>query len=357
MNLLLYRLHLRRALNPVLGVLLLGVGLFVIGSRRVGAQFLDTEESSIQLLRADVVFALLAVLVPLLLAGVAGTFRRLDESERHWLLPRRISRSSIAISTWTGVLSGALLWLVAIGLSCELTGEGGEPSLREAQSLEMQQVGRVGTEGDLVWLTPGFERPAGSVARLGLGLFGNYGEVEAVELIVRESQDADAFDVGTAQPGMHTLIEVELPAGHDALHFEFRARGVSKALMLHDTKLRLFVPASERAAVLSFLLRIALTLTGLLALVLGLGAWLSPASLLLALIGGYSLLWLEAEALAGSFLERWLPGYDLPAAFGLLSQGRASQALPVETWLGAGVLVLVGLSLHRLAMGRWRLGA
>ncbi len=39
----------------------------------VGAQFLDTEESSIQLLRADVVFALLAVLVPLLLAGVAGT--------------------------------------------------------------------------------------------------------------------------------------------------------------------------------------------------------------------------------------------------------------------------------------------
>lgn len=360
MNLLLFRLHLRRALHPGLALLLVGTAILVIVSRGPQAEVVGAGADSRQLLRGllrtDVAFALLAVLVPLLLASVAGCFGRIDARERHWLLPRKVSRSAIVVSAWAGAWIGALLWLAAIGALCELAADGSEPSLRASSELEMEDVRRIGDEGKLGWLTSSAERPAGSVARLSLGLFGAYEQVDRFELSSHGAPAEEAFAVGTAQPGMRTIVEVALPPGSEDVWLEFHARGATGTLTLHDTELQLFVPAGERAGTFHFLLRAALALGGSLAIALGLGAWLRPASLLLLILGGYGLLWLEADSLAGSVVEAWVPGFDLPGAMTLLSQGRSAGTLPIETWLGTAVLVLVGLSLFRLALGRWRLG-
>lgn len=360
MNLQLFQLHLRRALHPGLGLLIVATWVFVVATRR-GASALGDGAASTDallrgLLRADLTFVLLTVSVPLLLAGVAGSFGRLDSQDRHWLLPRRVSLSSIVLSSWAGSWVGALVWLGLIGVSCEFVAAGGARSLQQDRVLRMEEIGRLGAGGDLGWRTHKSAWPEGSVARFSTSLLGNYGEIERLELSSHVLPNGPAFATATAEPGLRTMVEVSVPEGDGHVWFQFRAEGVTRALMLRDTELRLFVPASERTGLVQFLSRVALVLAGVYALALGLGAWLGPASLLLLLGGSYGLLWIEAESLVGTWLETWVPGFDLPQALELLSQGRAPVPLPTRSCLGAGVLVLTGLCLQRVALGRWRSG-
>jgi|GEM_PF-2558014 len=360
MSFALFRLHLRRALPAPLTAAVLVVALLLWLSRRA-ADPVRAAEAAAQLARgawrAELCLALLALLAPILLAIAAGDLPRLARRERHWLLPRRLSRSAISLSSWGGTCAGALLWLALVGLACELGAGRAEASLREGHELVLAELEHFGPGKDLRWRSPCPDRPPGSVVQLSLGLFGDYGGVDHLELSSHVARGAEAFATARAAPGLRAVLEVPLPPDGDAPWLEFRARGSVGSLALHDTRLLLLEPAPERSGSLRFLAQAALTLGAVLALALGLGAWLSPASALLLLLGGYGLAWLEADALAGSWLARWLPGFELPRALGLLGQGRVPGGLPPESWGGAVLLVLLGLGLHRWALGRWRPGA
>ncbi|MFT7669563.1 MAG: hypothetical protein ACI8X5_002268 [Planctomycetota bacterium] len=362
MNLLLFRLNLRRALNPGYGLLLIAIAIVVIVSRTTGTELsASAEQPSAQLmrgfLRADVIFALLIVLAPLLLIRVAGTFKRIDSYERHWLLPRQLSRSSLAISYWAGQSAGALTWILAIFILVEAAAGGAGDSLQFAGRAKLLDAHAIDQAGSLGWRTTTDERPAGSVVRFNLGIFGEYDEVERFEISSHTSPQAEAFSSASASPMMHTSLEVQVPSGGGEIYFEFRAHGATHPLTLHDTELHLFVPCDERSGTFQFLLRVALTLAATISLALCLGAWLQPPSLILLIFGGYSLIWIEEAIFSQWTFAKWLPGYDLPSSLQLLSQGRSAGAVPLETWLGMGVFVLAGLTLFRFGLGRWRKGA
>jgi hypothetical protein len=361
MNLPLFLLHLRRALHPGLWLLLAGTSLLVVlgapqGAGDVLQSGIDSAVLARGLRRADLGFALLIVLLPTLLVGVARTFRRLDDGERHWLLSRPVSRACIALSSWAGGFAGGLLWLCAVGLGCELHAGGGAASWRAGDELELTEIRRDAGEGTLLWRSQSAQRPPGCLARLTTGLFGSYNEVEAIELGARAASSVTPFATGRAEAGRKTVVEVELPPGGETLLFTLRARGARSQLDLNAPRLELFLPSPERAGTWQLLLRVALLLAGSLALALGLGAWLSPASSLLLLLGGYALAWLESDSLDGTWLARWLPGYDLPVTLALVAEGRGPATTPAEAWLGALALVLLGLAAQRAALGRWRAG-
>jgi hypothetical protein len=370
MDLPLFLLHLRRALHPALGLVLAGVALVVLagaphGAREVLRAGIDSEALTRGLRRADMLFALLCLLGPALLLTVARALRRVDDGERLWLLSRPIARHRIALSIWGGALAGALVWLSLVGIAVELRAGGGASSSQPAAELELGTPSRDG-EGVLYWSSETGRRPAGCAARLSMGLFGSYNEIEAFELAVHEGAAAADYPAvfptsapdatGIAEPNRRTAVEVELPAGEGALLFSLRARGAVRSVQLERPLLELYLPADERAGTLGLLLEVALILAGTLALALGLGAWLSQASCLLGILGGYVLVWLETDALDGTWVSRWLPGYDLPGALALVAEGRVPRSLPPQAWLGALVMVLVGLLLQRAALGRWRSG-
>ena len=393
MDLPLFLLHLRRALHPALGLVLAGTALLVLvgapqGAGEVLSSGIDSAALARGLRRADLAFALLAVLTPVLLVGVARALKRVDDGERLWILSRPIPRHRVALSTWGGALAGGLLWLGAVGIAVELRAGGGAGSWRPAERLGLSSPER-DAAGVLYWITETGPRPPGCAARLTTGLFGSYNQVESFELSVRDGAatesgagelagapvapgseaategptlsarrfaSAPPFASGEAQPNRRTVVEVELPAGEGALLFALHARGARSQMQLNRPRLELYRPVHERAGIAGLLLEVALALAGALALALGLGAWLSPASCLLSILGGYVLVWLETDALDGTWVARWLPGYELPRALALLAEGRVPRTLPTQAWLGALALVLIGLFMHRAALGRWRSG-
>jgi len=363
MNRPLFLLHLRRALHPGLALLFLGTTLFVLAGAPHGVRdVLQAGTGSAALARglrrADLAFALLALLAPALLLQSALVFPRLERGERCWLLSRPLSRGRIALSTWAGGLTGALLWLVLVGLACEFAAGGGGPSWRAAGELELLTPKRgEGPEGLLSWRCESGPRAPGCLARLRLELFGSYNDVEAFELSARGAGAAQPFAEGSAAPNRLTRVEVALPAGDAALVFRLRAKGAQHPIVLNRPRLELFTPMAERMAIVHLLARVALCLAGALALARGLSAWISPPSTLLALLGGYVLVWLESDSLDGGWLARFLPGYGLPRALALVAQGRGPRAVGGELWLGAVFLVLVGLFAQRAALRRWRKGA
>jgi len=357
----LFLLHLRRSLHPGLALVLVGTGLLVVlgapqGARDVLRAGIDSQALERGLRRADLALALGLVLAPVLAAAAVRSQRAIESGERLWLLTRPVSRARVAVSSWAGALAGACLWLALLGLAVEAWAAGGGATWRPAGELEIVEPERRGAAGVLGWTSPtASPRPDGARARLSANLLGSYNEVEAFELRVVDAAGAGRAS-GPVQPAARTVVEVDLPAGAAPLSFELEAMGAERSLALRGARLELFLPATERGGTWGLALRAALVLGALLSLGMGLGAWLRPASVLLLLLGGYALVWLETDRLDGTLLARWLPGYDLPRALALVGEGRAPAELGIAPWLGAALLVTLGHCLQRISLGRWRSG-
>lgn len=360
MNRSLILLQMRRALHPGLALTLLIAALLVILARSArveGASELELDAQAMRgFLRADLLIVLLLILVPVSIAQVASAAGRMGREEGGWLLCRSITRRSISLSSWVGSSVAIAIWLVALGVLCELAAGDSESTLQRGRSLEMTSIARLGTEGDLVWKCDTGPFPEGSVVRFSLGLFGDYNEVEELVLSSHLQPTSEPFASSSAQAGLRSILEVAVPTTSEGTWFQFRAKGVEESLMLHDTHLELWTPARESSGTWLFLLQVGLATASAFALALGLGCWLSPGSLLLFILGGYSLLWLEADRLQDSFLRRWLPGFDLPEALGQVALGRVPSALPLERWLGAALLTVFGMLVFHATLGRWRSG-
>jgi len=363
MNVHLFLLSLRRALHPGIGVALAAVAALVLTGRGIAGETAQLEGTALgarALLRSDLVFALLFVLVPAVLAGAARVFPRLAEGERFWLVPRRASKASIALSAFAGTWLGAVLWLAAIGGLCEVFAGGDAPSLQASVPLELQDRRAVGEEIRVRWTSSLPARPEGCVVRLAVGVYGSYNEIEAFELATL-TPAGDVHAVGSAAPGRVLDVEVPVPAAGETVEFELFARGAQRAIVLNRPRLQLYVPRTERWSTWLVLGEVALMLGAALALALGCGPWLSVPSLLLFVLGGYALLWLELDALgastAGEFVLRALPGAQLPESFSEFAEGRSPQALAGSTWLGGLALIALGLAAFHRGLGRWRSGA
>lgn len=363
MNVQLFLLSLRRALHPGTGVALAAVAALVLTGRGITGDAARLEGAALSargLLRSDLSFALLFVLVPILLAGAARVFPRLAEGERYWLIPRSASKASIALSTFAGSWLGALLWLAAIGGLCESFAGGDASSLQASAPLELEDRRAVGEEIRVRWTSQLPARPEGCVVRLAVGVYGSYNEIEAFELAALTSE-GDVYALGSAAPGRVLEVEVPVPAAGERVEFELYARGAERSIVLNRPRLQLYVPRAERWSTWLVLGEVALMLGAALALALGCGPWLSVPSVLLFLLGGYALLWLELDALGasafGEFVLRVLPGAQLPESFAQFAEGRSPQSLAGSTWLGGLALIALGLAAFHRGLGRWRAGA
>lgn len=361
MNRALLLLQLRRSLHPGIGAALVLVALAIRGgSPTGGAAAPEAELAARGLLRSDLLLGMLCVLLPATILGAAGFLRRVDAGERLWLAPRRASRLEVATSILAGSWVGALAWLLVAGGLCELLVGGSAPTRRVGQELELLERTAVGDAIRVRWRTPlPSAAVEGSAARLEVGVYGSYNEIERFELATL-AEDGSTLVVGSAPPGNRVAIEVPLPAGSDSVHFELRAPGATRSVVLSRPRLTELLPDDERAALWRLLARTGWLLGPALALALALGALLSPPSTGLLLLSGLGLLWLERDGLetsgTGRVLLHWLPGAGLPDALAHLAAGRGPAPLAASTLAGGALLLLGALAGLHLALGRWRSG-
>jgi len=345
----LFRLYLRRAMHPGLGLVLLVVAVILFRRTTLPEAVLLDAENPAQLargmVRRDVWFALSAVLLPALLAGAARWAHRWRAREASWLATRRPSRSRIVVTCWAAMLCGGALWLVAIAALGELAAGGSDPSFRPRRSWPLESAGWRDGESLLCWEAelPGL--PAGSRARLHVGLIGDHGAVEELVFTARREGGAGATRTGTTRPGRRAHVEVELPEGDGLLTFELLARGADQPLLLEGAWMEVQVPAPERAGPWALALRLTLTLAAALALAMGLGAWVSAPTAVLLVGLCWAGVWLQ-----GAFASIW-PGADLPRAFSAVAEGRVPPELAPGSLAGAAALIGIGLLLLGAGLG------
>jgi hypothetical protein len=366
-NCAVFWLNLRRGLAPMTGALLVLVALAVDrGASLPQAVSLGNEDAAALLRglrRTDQWIALGALLLPLSVLQTARHWSRLVHSERSWLLSGSISKASLCFSTWAGAWVSSLIWvLLAAGL-CEWsamgvgsgTGVGTRTDWLLHSSLDMESVQRVGTEGRLRWNSTVPASSGDGLVRLSVRLYGLDNQAESFEFSVLQA-DGTTIDRTEVQPALLSTLEVSVPAQGGEFVFELRAKQARRALRLHQAQLHHFVPGPRGMPTLLLALRLALILAAAQALVLGLGAWFTAPTTVLYVAGGYGLLWLEADQMAGSWVQRWVPGFDLPEALQWIAEGRGPQAIAPSAALGTVGLVVLGLGLLHLGLGRLRGG-
>ena len=357
----LFQLYARRSLRPGIGIALVALTALILLMNRAPEHELLSTARSAQLerglVRADLFFLAALVLLPVLVAGAAATFQRCQATERDWMISSPAARTSLTLSIWIGLWCGTLVWLGAtLGLA-ELLAGGAEGSLQLEDSRALTEAEWIADAQLLRWSSDFEPWTKGTQLELSAGVLGSTTTVESFELRVLKARSEAPLSVSQCQAGRHIVLGAELPAGEGTLWFELRTIGDTPSRLLLDSPtLTRFIPAPERSGALHWFLRLALASAVWLALGLGLGAWLSTGSTLLALGAVWALIWLEVGDGASAAGWNLIPGGDLPAALGLVAQGRVPAALPAATWLGNLIGIGIGLALFRSSLGRWRVG-
>ncbi len=361
MNLRLFQLNVRRGLSPLLGVGLVLVALLIelgvelpdsvgLGSERPGALLRG-------LRRSDQWLALLLVLLPAAVLQASRIWTRTEQRERLWLLQSSASKASLCLSSWAGAWSAGLVWLVLAAGLCEWSaaGAGQGDEWRLDSSLQMHDVQRFGEGGHLRWTSTVTPAAKDGLVRFSVGLYGLDNQAQSFEL---RSIDArgEVHGTVTVEPASRSILEVAVPAAGGEVPFEFLAHGARRTLALHGPQLDHFVPTTRFGPTLYLMQRIVLLLAVAQALVLGIGAWFTAPTALLYVVAGYALLWVEGDRLAETWVASWIPAFDLPAAIGWIAAGRGPGSVSMSSFLGALVLIGLGLGLLHLGLGRWRSG-
>ncbi len=357
----LFLLHLRRGVHPGLGLTLLAVALAVrFGTElpeSVGLGAAEPEGILRGLRRADLLLAMLAILIPLSTLQGLRTWSKQEGRERAWLLSSPASKANMIFSSWAGNWCAALVWLLCTLGCCEaLAGSNAAQEWRSAGALPMEGIQREGDEGHLRWSAPIPSHAGAARVHFEVGLFGSDADLDEFVLTSFEADGSTPFDSDRSQPGRISILDVGLAPGQERVQFKFETVGATRSLLLNKPRMQLFVATSAAVPSWLVLARVALLLAVAQALALGLCAWFSGATALTYVFGGYGLVWLEGERWAQTSFASWLPGFDLPEALGWLAQGRGPGQMPVQTWCGTLILVSLGLASVWLSLGRWRVG-
>ena len=346
MNLPLVLLHLRRGLHPGLGLALLVVtGALLAGGGpplEAGLGAMDPEQVLRGLTRSAWWSALAFVLLLGAVTSAAGEHGRWQRGEVLWSSTRRLGPLGLTASAWAGRTLALWVWLAAIALGVELAAGDSSPAYQPGPRQE-PVLGRLDTRDSTHrW---SLAAPSTDGVRLSVELRwrGDYTAADEVELrVARRGAPATRL---TRPPSLTQSFELALPTGDGPLDFELVARGASGGLAVELLEVGLLQPRSERLAAWRLALSLGIWGATLLALALGLGAWMSVASTSALLGVAWGVAWLERAA--------WpVPGLELPAELEALAGGRVPAPLAPEAYVAAAGLVALGLLLRLAAVRR-----
>jgi len=353
------RLALRRALPPGLVLLALALATLLVATTwRPGAleaQALagagDPAAAASALARQGLWTALLVLLAPFLVARAATTLPAWRRGEVDWLLASARSRMGLVASTYLGLLAAALLLVAFIAVAAELAAGPSGPGRALAARFETPALVVDAEEGLVRRVDPGFELPGG-VLRVRLILVGG-GRAADLRLAVRSAAVEGRTTAVRARLAGAGVLEVPLPAASGPYDLQLEQLEGEALVAVREDGLELVEPlGSARAAGLRTAARAILGLAALLALALGLGAWLStPTALLGALALALAALLSEGPA------ARLFPLAALREALALAGEGLAAP-WPSTRAVAAGALVAVlGLLLAGAGLRDWRRAA
>ncbi len=293
----------------------------------------------------------LLLLLPALVLRSAASVTRLRRGDADWVGARPVSSMSWVLSTWIGLSVAGWLALGAVAAAAEW-GRGSAPTMAFSGSLATGQARVVAGGETCHWRLPlsAEATPPGSRLRMVLLRgFGPGGPVSSVTLQARRD--------GQTGPAAQTLVhgrshvEVALPEGSGALELKLSNQGEGAVTLLADPGFEFWRPApSDRRASLEAFLRAALALSAALALGLGFGAWVSPATAGLGVLA----LWVGVHSALGAVA--WLPGLRLPRALGFIGQGRLPESFDARGLVGLGLCLAAGVCLALPGLRSWRHG-
>jgi len=302
------------------------------------------------LLREGVWTLLALTLLPLLVARAARTVPAWRAGEGEWLGSRAAGRGSILASTWIGTFAGGAILLLLAALAVELRAAAigpGAPTLRRGASIPIPSTAWIGSGAPLEWTLADPRAPAGARARLELGFGMDAGSTAEVEL--RAARAGGREHASRARIGSRGSIEVLLPEGPGDLRFELRCTRPGTRAYVASDEVEVWIPcAGDAAASAAILVRLLLAHAVLSALAIGLSAWISAPTAVLALLAAWCTAWLADRPPA------WLPGADLFGALDVAGAGRVPAALDPLSFAAGAVLSAAGLLLAARGISSWR---
>jgi len=349
----LLRLELRRSLRPSVIVTVLGLGVVLAWFGGGGPSAELAENLQIDPLRArglgrqGVWSGALLFLAPILLLRAGGTVGRWRRGECDWLGSRPAGRLPILASTLSGMCLAAALLLGMIAALVEGASSGSADTFRYAGSYSLNEIRRLEPGESLRWTLPD------------PGDLESDREAEVRVLVTRTMGNAASTRIvfGATRGGVHGSTEhhilqrgrasVSVPrtAGDVELSLQNVGEG-SLAILTPDT-FELWLPASERMASVSLAVRFFVLLAALMALALGMGAWVGGATA----AGGALALWF---ALLRLDLGAFVPGARLARAIGFVGDGRLPEPYDLRGLVGLGLASLCGLALGVHGIRSWR---
>jgi len=354
----LLRLELRRSLRPsaVCAVLGLGFVLLYVGGGAPSEQMI--ENLHIDPLRArglgrqGVWSGVLLFLAPILLLRAGNTVTRWRSGECDWLGSRPTRRPQILAATWAGMSLAALLLL---GMTAALVegaqvGSGDEETFRYAGSYSLDEIRRLEPGETTRWTLPDPGETQGER------------QPELRVLVTRTLGNAISTGIvfGATRAGIsvedeHHIMQrgrasVLLPPGTGDVELSMRNVGEGSIAILTPNTFEVWMPASERMASMSIAVRAFVLLTALMALALGLGAWVGGATA----AGSALTLWLLALRLDFS---AFVPGARLTRAIGFVGDGRLPEPYDLRALVGLGCALVLGMLLGVRGIRSWRHGS
>lgn len=350
------RLALARALRPALlvgGALLLLLALATSDVAHSALAGLDTAACA-RLARGawreSAWTALLACILPWLLAQAVRTFPLWRRREIDWLAPRAPAAAALFVSTWLGLFAAALLCALAVALAAECGPARGAPTWSEGGAAFHADDAWVPHERALeLALAPELGAlPAGTRLELRFAFAGGAAQTEVVAR-VRAARDGSLLAEGRGTIQARGALEFELPATQPGARVELSVGGPDARLYHEARRARIWIPTAHgwRAA-LALGARFAVDTGAFLALALGLGAWLGAGTALFTLAA------LALLALCADVPEGWAPLGGWDAALEVLRAGRVPRLPAANELAGALALLALGLALGASGLRRWR---
>jgi hypothetical protein len=352
----LVRLTLRRALPPGLAVIAVALAAaFLSASWEPDALELealagatDPRVAAGALAREGLWTALLVTLAPFLLVRAATTLPGWRRGEVDWLLAAARRRGALVLSAYLGLLAAAGLLLLFIATAAEASA--GPAPAGHALAARFATPALVVDDGQpLVRVVdPGRAAPGGTL-RVRMVLAGG-GRAAGLRVALRSRGPAGGVRAVRAQLASNESVEVPLPAPEGPYELVVERTDGEALVAVRENGIELLTPtASARVAGLRVALRAGLALAALLALALGLGAWLSAPT---AILGALTLA--AAGLLAEGPMARALPLGALAEALALAGEGVAAPTPSPRALAATAVAVSVGLLAATAGLCCWR---
>jgi len=356
LNLGLARLALRRALPPGLVATAVVLAAFFLATTWRPAPLeaeallgsIDPRSAASAIARQGLWAALLATLAPFLVARAALILPGWRRGEVDWLFASASTRTGLALSAYLGLAAAAAIFVVFDAAVAELAAGRAGPGRALAARFATPTVLLAGDEPIVRGIDLG-RSPAGAALRVRILLVGG-GPAADLRLAVRAVAADGAVHATRARLATSGNLEVTLPRSEGPFELSLERTGGESLVALERDGIELVTPvASERVGSLRLAARSWLALCAMLAVALGLGAWLSAPT---AAIGALSLG--LAALLAGSTVAPALPLASLKEALSLTGEGLAA---PWPSWralVASAATIVLGLTLAAAGLRHWR---